>query len=144
MSVPKRGGSPHTARVNEGCSRWAHSSCLPLSIDRKRLVGSLPKTNKLKHHIHKRVSPAVRDIAMKAQACLCARYRSVHLGNRENDAGLISPPLFAARCARGHGRGTPAERFVAGIADARSKTPVCCVQCAVPGDDMPFIAGCTP
>lgn len=37
----------------------------------------LPRTSKLKQYVHERVSPAVRDIAMKAQARLCARYRSL-------------------------------------------------------------------
>jgi transposase len=37
----------------------------------------LPRTSKLKHYVHERVSPAVRDIAMKAQMRLCARYRSL-------------------------------------------------------------------
>lgn len=32
----------------------------------------LPRTSKLKHYVHERVSPAVRDIAMKAQARMCA------------------------------------------------------------------------
>ena len=35
----------------------------------------LPRTSKLKHYVHERVPPAVRDIALKAQARLCARYR---------------------------------------------------------------------
>jgi transposase len=37
----------------------------------------LPSTSKLKHYVHERVTPAVRDIAMKAQTRLCARYRSL-------------------------------------------------------------------
>jgi transposase len=37
----------------------------------------LPRTSKLKHYVHERVSPAVRDIAMKGQARLCARYRAL-------------------------------------------------------------------
>lgn len=37
----------------------------------------LPRTSKLKYYVHERVSPAVRDIAMKAQMRLCARYRSL-------------------------------------------------------------------
>ena len=37
----------------------------------------LPRTSKLKHYIHERVSPTVRDIALKAQARLCARYRAL-------------------------------------------------------------------
>jgi transposase len=37
----------------------------------------LPRTSKLKHYVHERVSPAVRDIAIKAQARLCARYRAL-------------------------------------------------------------------
>jgi transposase len=37
----------------------------------------LPRTSRVKHYVHERVSPAVRDIAMKAQARLCARYRSL-------------------------------------------------------------------
>jgi transposase len=32
----------------------------------------LPRTSNLKHYVHERVPPSVRDIAMKAQACLCA------------------------------------------------------------------------
>lgn len=35
----------------------------------------VPRTSKLKHYVHERVLPAVRDIALKAQARLCARYR---------------------------------------------------------------------
>jgi transposase len=37
----------------------------------------LPRTSRVKHYVHERVPPAVRDIAMKAQARLCARYRSL-------------------------------------------------------------------
>jgi transposase len=37
----------------------------------------LPRTSKLKHYVHERVPPAVRDIALKAQARLCARYRAL-------------------------------------------------------------------
>jgi len=37
----------------------------------------LPRTSKLKHYIHERVPPEVRDIALKAQARLCARYRAL-------------------------------------------------------------------
>jgi transposase len=37
----------------------------------------VPRTSKLKHYVHERVSPAVRDIALKAQARLCARYRAL-------------------------------------------------------------------
>jgi transposase len=37
----------------------------------------LPRTSRVKHYVHERVTPAVRDIAMKAQARLCARYRSL-------------------------------------------------------------------
>jgi transposase len=37
----------------------------------------LPRTSRLKHYVHERVLPAVRDIAMKAQARLCSRYRSL-------------------------------------------------------------------
>jgi transposase len=37
----------------------------------------LPRTGQLKHRVHERVSPAVRDIALKAQARLCARYRTL-------------------------------------------------------------------
>ena len=37
----------------------------------------VPRTSKLKHYVHKRVPPAVRDIALKAQARLCARYRAL-------------------------------------------------------------------
>ena len=36
----------------------------------------VPRTSKLKHYVHERVSPEVRDIALKAQARLCARYRA--------------------------------------------------------------------
>lgn len=36
----------------------------------------LPKTGPAKLHVQQRVSPAVRDIAMKAQTRLCARYRA--------------------------------------------------------------------
>lgn len=35
----------------------------------------LPKTSQLKSYVHEKVSPAVRDIALKAQSRLCARYR---------------------------------------------------------------------
>jgi transposase len=35
----------------------------------------LPRTSKLKHYVHERVPAAVRDIALKAEARLCARYR---------------------------------------------------------------------
>ena len=37
----------------------------------------VPRTSKLKHYMHERVSPAVRDIALKAQSRLCARYRAL-------------------------------------------------------------------
>jgi transposase len=37
----------------------------------------VPRTSKLKHYVHERVSPAVRDIALKAQARLRARYRAL-------------------------------------------------------------------
>lgn len=37
----------------------------------------LPRTSKLKHYVHERVPPAVRDIALKAQTRLCARYRAL-------------------------------------------------------------------
>jgi transposase len=37
----------------------------------------LPRTSTVKHYVHERVTPAVRDVAMKAQARLCARYRSL-------------------------------------------------------------------
>ncbi len=37
----------------------------------------LPRTSKLKQYVHERVPPAVRDIALKAQARLCSRYRSL-------------------------------------------------------------------
>jgi transposase len=37
----------------------------------------LPRTSRVKHYVHERVSSAVRDIAMKAQARLCSRYRSL-------------------------------------------------------------------
>lgn len=37
----------------------------------------LPRTSKLKHYVHEHVSPEVRDIAMKAQARLCGRYRAL-------------------------------------------------------------------
>lgn len=37
----------------------------------------VPRTSKLKHYVHERVPPAVRDIALKAQARLCARYRAL-------------------------------------------------------------------
>lgn len=36
-----------------------------------------PRVCKVKHYVHERVSPAVRDVAMKAQARLCARYRAL-------------------------------------------------------------------
>jgi transposase len=36
-----------------------------------------PRTSRDKHYIHERVSPAVRDIAAKAQSRLCARYRAL-------------------------------------------------------------------
>jgi transposase len=37
----------------------------------------LPRTGKVKHYVHERVSPDVRDIALKAQSRLCARYRNL-------------------------------------------------------------------
>jgi transposase len=37
----------------------------------------LPRTGPAKHYLHERVPPAVRDIAAKAQARLCARYRAL-------------------------------------------------------------------
>jgi transposase len=37
----------------------------------------LPRTSKLKYYVHEQVSPAIRDIAMKAQARLCTRYRAL-------------------------------------------------------------------
>ena len=36
-----------------------------------------PRTGPAKHCIHERVPPAVRDIATKAQARLCVRYRAL-------------------------------------------------------------------
>ena len=36
-----------------------------------------PRTGRAKHHVHGRVPAAVRDIAAKAQARLCARYRAL-------------------------------------------------------------------
>ncbi|MGE0418697.1 MAG: IS110 family transposase [Acetobacteraceae bacterium] len=36
-----------------------------------------PRTSKLKHYVHEKVSSEVRDIALKAQARLCARYRAL-------------------------------------------------------------------
>ncbi len=40
----------------------------------------LPRTSQLKSTVHARVPPAIRDIALKAQTRLCARYRA--LSNR--------------------------------------------------------------
>jgi transposase len=37
----------------------------------------LPSTGKLKHYVHERVPAAVRDVALKAQARLSARYRAL-------------------------------------------------------------------
>jgi transposase len=37
----------------------------------------LPRIGKAKHYVHERLPPAVRDIAAKAQARLCARYRAL-------------------------------------------------------------------
>jgi transposase len=37
----------------------------------------LPRTSQLKQSVHDRVSPAIRDIALKAQTRLCARYRAL-------------------------------------------------------------------
>ena len=37
----------------------------------------VPLTSKLKQYLHQRVPPAVRDIALKAQARLCSRYRAL-------------------------------------------------------------------
>lgn len=37
----------------------------------------LPRTGPAKQYVHQRVPPAVRDIATKAQARLCARYRAL-------------------------------------------------------------------
>jgi transposase len=37
----------------------------------------LPRTSRLKHYVHERVPTAVRDIALKAEARLCARYRAL-------------------------------------------------------------------
>jgi len=37
----------------------------------------LPRTSKLKHYVHERVPTAVRDIALKAEARLCGRYRAL-------------------------------------------------------------------
>jgi transposase len=37
----------------------------------------LPRTGTLKHYVHERIPPAVRDIALKAQARLCGRYRTL-------------------------------------------------------------------
>ncbi len=37
----------------------------------------LPKTNQQKSYVHERVPAPVRDIALKAQTRLCARYRSL-------------------------------------------------------------------
>jgi transposase len=37
----------------------------------------LPRTGPAKRYVHERVSPVVRDIAAKAQARLCARYRAL-------------------------------------------------------------------
>jgi transposase len=35
----------------------------------------VPRTNKAKHYVHERVTPEIRDVALKAQARLCARFR---------------------------------------------------------------------
>jgi transposase len=37
----------------------------------------VPRISKLKHYVHERVPAAVRDIALKAQVRLCARYRAL-------------------------------------------------------------------
>lgn len=37
----------------------------------------LPRTSKRKHYVHERVPAAVRDIALKAEARLCGRYRAL-------------------------------------------------------------------
>jgi transposase len=37
----------------------------------------LPRIGKAKHYVHEHLPPAVRDIAAKAQARLCARYRAL-------------------------------------------------------------------
>ena len=37
----------------------------------------LPRIGKAKHYVHERLPSAVRDIATKAQARLCARYRAL-------------------------------------------------------------------
>ena len=37
----------------------------------------LPRTGPAKRYVHEHVPPAVRDIAAKAQARLCARYRAL-------------------------------------------------------------------
>jgi len=37
----------------------------------------LPRTSQLKQSVHDRLPPAVRDIALKAQTRLCARYRAL-------------------------------------------------------------------
>ncbi len=36
-----------------------------------------PRTGRAKHYIHERVTPAIRDIAAKAQTRLCGRYRAL-------------------------------------------------------------------
>ena len=90
--------------------------------------------------------PAVRDIALKAQTRLCARYRALAKRGKKLTvavtaiarelAGFVwaigramQTVVSAATIARlahgwgrGNGRGIPALRIMAGIADARSKT----------------------
>lgn len=37
----------------------------------------VPRISKVKHYVHERVPAAVREIALKAQVRLCARYRAL-------------------------------------------------------------------
>jgi hypothetical protein len=99
----------------------------------------LPRTSKLKHYVHERLPPAVRDVALKTEGRLCGRYRALAGRGKKLSVAVTAiarelagfvwaigrivqgsiTTIVLARChwwGRGNGRGTPVGRFVAGIA----------------------------
>ena len=103
----------------------------------------LPQTGRAKHYVHERLPAAARDIAAKAQARMCARYRALagrgmrltvavtaiacelagFVCDRKGGAGSadcvdrlpLRPSHAGAQgWGRGNGKGTPVKRFVAG------------------------------
>lgn len=49
-----------------------------------------PNVGKAKYYVHERVSPAVRDIALKAQARLCARYRRLAARGKKLTVAVVA------------------------------------------------------